>query len=201
MTRLIALAALAFLSCASGSPQLCPRPTDLELVTTAAQSAVDSVSAVCGASPGERLRLELTGGGEGAWLVRSLLENELLGRELSLRDSGSDSTAHTFQVRIVELGIRHRKVARKGIIMKPWVLRDGSCSLVARLLCPGGEVLASTRAAARRQEWTPAVELAGLFDPTFTPSTAVPTAPGVVAPMVMAGVVGTLLALFFVTSE
>ncbi|MBN1424293.1 hypothetical protein JXA88_07035 [Candidatus Fermentibacteria bacterium] len=201
MRRYLALVGLGFLACASGSAQLRPQPTDLEMVSRAAAVAVDSVTALCKAYPQEGLSLEMTGGGEGAWLVRSLLEGELLGRGFALRESGRDSTTHTLHVRIVELGVRHRKVDRRGIMMKPWVLRDGSCSLVARLLGPGGDVIASTRAVDRRQEWTPAVELAGLSDPVFTPSAAVPTSPGVVAPMVVAGVVGTLLALFFVTSE
>lgn len=194
------LLALAALGCASSTGRLAPRPTDLDLVATAASACVDTVAGACEPVRGQTLRVGVTGGGEGAWLVRSLLERALLGR-WSLKESATDSTAHSLDVRIVELGVRHRRVERRGVLMKPWILREGGCTLAAKLVSPSGDVLASVRTVASRPEWTPGAEISALTHPTFSPAGTVPTSPGLIAPLAVAGTVGALLALFFVTSD
>jgi hypothetical protein len=199
--RGLILAGLVVLACASGTTRVVPLATDLDLVARAAGSCIDSVVAACRPLEGLGFRVDLTGGGDGAWLVRSQLERALLEQGFPLRETGGDSTTHVINVRIAELGVRHRQVDRKGIAMTPWVLRDGSCVLAARVLSPSGAVVASVRTNGSAREWTRGADLGRLSDPVFSPSTAVPTTPGLVAPLAVAGVVGTLLALFFVTSE
>jgi len=201
MRRAVPLCALLTLGCASGTAHLSSRPTDLDLVTSAVSACVDTVVTACESLHGNPLRVGLTGGGDGAWLVRSLLEDALLDRQFSVRESTEDSTTNLLDIRIVELGVRHRGIDRRGILMKPWVLREGACALVARALSPSGEVAATARTADARREWTPARDAVVLSHPTFSPSAPVPTIPGLIAPLAVAGVVGTLLALFFVTSE
>ncbi len=195
------LAGLLSLACAAGTPRGEAWLSDGDLVSLAVSRCVDSLVAACPSPTEGPLVLTLAGGGDGAWMVRAGLERALLGRGFSLIEGPVDSVRHTLEVRVADLGVRYRQVKRRGVLMTPWVLREGSCTLVGRVVSGLGEVKASVRVSDARREWTPASEVANLTTPSLSPPTPVPTTPALLAPLAVAGLVGTLLALFFVTSE
>jgi hypothetical protein len=146
----------------------------------------------------------MTGEEEKTWLVESLVEAALLSNGFTLIEPSvaEDSLMHVIQVKILDLGVHHRTVDRRGFTRKPWVLREGVCVLVSRGLTAEGDVLFSGETIGRRADWTPAQSLEPLSDPLFTPHLdTVPTSAGILGPLAVVAAAGGLLTLFFITSD
>jgi hypothetical protein len=146
----------------------------------------------------------MTGNEEETWLVRSLVEHSLLDNGFTLVEKtvANDSLAQSLEIKVLDLGVHHRAVDRKGFARKPWVLREGVCVLVSRGVDAEGDVLFSGESIGKMTDWTPAPILERLSDPLFTPDLdAVPTSSGIVGPLAVVVAAGGLMALFFITSD
>lgn len=206
MRKVLPFVVLALtIGCSSTRVAMHSRPSDLELVMGAASTCADSIAHRSTVMPRTiPVSIEMTGNEEETWLVKSLIEGSLLNGGFTLVEKSitDDSLTQTIEVKVLDLGVHHRAVDRKGLTRKPWILREGVCVLVIRGVDADGDVLFSGESIGKKADWTPASTLERLSDPLFTPDLGgVPTSSGIIGPLAVVAAAGGLMALFFITSD
>jgi hypothetical protein len=181
-------------------------PDDLTLLSHVAGECADSIGSVCETMDADYpLRITVLGSQDNSrMIVRSAVENACLSRDFLLTDEtvDSDSLIYEIEVSVLDLGIRYREIDRRGIDRSPWVLRDARCTVAARCIAWDGTIIFSDHISSQTLDWIPGSYSVVLNDERFPPAgLAVPKSSGIIGPLAVVTAAGSLLALFFITSE
>jgi len=149
-------------------------PTNIEMLEQAIGIAADSMALV--PPEGGALDVKITAGGEGAWLLESVLRSKLVAGGWSVKEAGGrDSLAvavpaaeFQLQVRLVDLGVIYARTWRKHLLFGRLVERVARVSFMYDLVDQtDNSVLASSAAKSEVRDVVPASALGSLSDPKY----------------------------------
>ena len=195
-----------FVGCSNHKIMRDSYPDDLQLLSFVTAECADSIAAVCGTMKSVHpWRISVLGAQDETRIIaRSAVENAWIERDFLLTDSvdASDSLINKLEVTVLDLGIRYREIDRHGITRVPWVLREARCSMATRCIMWDGSIRFSDHISTQSLDWIPGSFSAVLSDERFPPTgQAVGKSSGIIGPLAVVAAAGSLLALFFITSE
>lgn len=186
--------------------------SNLELAEQAVGEACSSITDSVRASGIDSVRLEMAGEHPGNWLVEQCIKAEMDGsglvvtsaagptvRDLQPAVGGTGMVA--LRVRPMELSVILGSTSRPWIVGPQKVERTVTCELYAELADSSGTVIGSIRSSATRSDRVPVSdlpELRGSSDQVWlTGGEPQPSTGGLLEPLVVTGVVTSLIYLFY----
>lgn len=180
-----------------------PAPTNLELAEAAVLEAVSEI-------PGDLVELgvdtvvvEMAGDHAGGWLLEQTATSELSagGVTVNAAEGESARTAYRLRLRPMELEVRYGESSRSWLIGTKKVTRHATCQISATLLGPSSQVVLATRYGADVSDRVSVSSLSQLAgdrgDPWLSPEMEGDGEGGILEPLIVSGVVASLIYLFY----
>jgi hypothetical protein len=151
-------------------------PTNLEMIEQAVRMAVDSMDVRAPAGTDSYLEIDAGTGSEAAWLLDSVLKEDLLDQGWRIRpqmDEEADSTSFEddeflLRLRIVDLGLQYGRSWRRYLLGGKVVERIARASIFYELIDQAGDqVLTSSSVDGEVSDVVPASELSTLSNPKY----------------------------------
>ncbi len=180
MTRGIIACLAGFLAIAlpvAGTCEDQQYPTNLEMVRRAVRIAADSMDVAPPAGAGARLAIDAGAGSDAAWLLDSVLKEELLGRGwriMAVAEEGADTASageggFLLRLRIVDLGMKYGRSWRRYLLGGKVVERIARASIYYELIDQtSDQVLASSSVDGEVGDVVPASRLSALSNPNYS---------------------------------
>jgi len=178
-------------------------PSNLELAEDALLLAVQDLPADLSSYGANEVLIEIEGDHSGSWLIKQTISAVLHENGITVyeRNELSDSLMMTLRVRPMELVVEYGDVSRPWIIGNKRVERIAKCELSSTLLDTDGTILMTVRTSGVNDDvisWSDAEVLAGSSDwDWLTGDLPENTGGGILEPIIVSGVVASLVYLFY----
>lgn len=177
-------------------------PTNMELAEDALALALQEIPGQLSAYGVESVSVEIAGEHAGNWLISQTVMSFLHDEGFQVIDRGEpDSTGMVLRVRPMELTVEYGDVSRPWLVGNKRVERIAKCELSSTLLDAGGGIVMSVRTSGIQSDvisWSDAQVLNGSSDWEWL-SGELPEnrGGGILEPIVVTGVVASLVYLFY----
>lgn len=178
-------------------------PTNLELIEEAVTEACLALPGALGAPSGDVLAVEIEGDHEGNWLVEQCATAVLEASGFLVAHSPriENGSALTVRIRPMELAVTLTGAGRAWLLGPRRVDRLAVCELSTEIVDASGNVITSVRSGASRSDRIRASDLARLQGASgaawLTGGTPAQSGGGILEPVVVTGVVASLIYLFY----
>jgi hypothetical protein len=180
-----------------------PAPTNLELAESAVLEAVSEIPGDLAELGVETVVVEMAGEHGAGWLLEQTVTSELsaAGIGVSVAEGEAARTGYRLRLRPMELEVRYGETSRSWLIGSKKVTRHATCQLSATLLGPSGEVMMASRYGADVSDRVAVSDLSQLAgdrgDPWLAPEMSEEGSGGILEPLIVSGVVASLIYLFY----
>lgn len=179
-----------------------PAPSNLELAERAVLEAVSGIPADLTELGVDTVAVEMAGEHAGAWLLEQTAVFQLNADGVTVSSASREhGGGHRLVLRPMELAVRYGDSSRSWLIGAKKVDRHATCEVSATLMSPAGAVLMSTRYGADISDRVSVSELSRLAGdreaPWIAPEMAQDGEGGVLEPLIVSGVVASLIYLFY----
>jgi hypothetical protein len=146
--------------------------------------------------------VEISGEHAGAWLLEQTAVYQLNSQAVTVSSASRERfDGYRLVLRPMELAVRYGDSSRSWLIGTKKVDRHATCEISATLMSPSGEVMMSTRYGADLTDRVPVSALSRLAGdreaPWVSPEMAQNGEGGVLEPLIVSGVVASLIYLFY----
>ncbi len=178
-------------------------PSNMELAEDALLMAAQGLPADLSSYGVNKVLIEIDGEHEGNWLVKQTVSAVLHENGIAVygREELPDSLLMTLRVRPMELVVEYGDVSRPWIIGNKRVERLAKCELSSTLFDTDGTILMTERTSGVNEDvisWSDAEVLAGSPDwDWLTGDLPENTGGGILEPVIVSGVVASLVYLFY----
>ncbi|NLP04401.1 hypothetical protein GX411_00415 [Candidatus Fermentibacteria bacterium] len=178
-------------------------PTNLELIEEAVTEACLALPGALEAPSGDALAVRIEGDHEGNWLVEQCATAVLEASGFLVADSPrvEEGSPVTIRIRPMELAVTLTGAGRVWLIGSRRVDRLAVCELSTEVVDASGTVVSSIRSGASRSDRIDASDLARLQGASgeawLTGGTPAQSGGGILEPVVVTGVVASLIYLFY----
>ncbi len=178
-------------------------PTNLEMVEEAVTEACLALPGALGVPTGEMLTVQIEGDHEGGWLVEQCATAVLEASGFLVADSprADGGSSVIVRVRPMELAVTLAGAGRAWLIGPRRIDRRAVCELSTEIVDVSGAVVYSVRSGASRSDRIHASDLARLQGASgetwLTGGTPSQSGGGILEPVVVTGVVASLIYLFY----
>jgi hypothetical protein len=178
-------------------------PSNMELAEDALLLAIQELPESLSAYGVEEVSIVISGEHSGSWFIQQTIVSVLNenGITVFVRDTGTDNSSMTLRVRPMELVVEYGDVSRPWVIGNKRVERIAKCELSSTLLDADGSIMMTLRTSGIQEDVVPWSDVEALNGSAewewLSGELSENTGGGILEPIVVSGVVASLVYLFY----